>query len=225
MVPGPTHIIACPSCGGLHQQLTFMSGNAFGARRWTDGKVDAPMYPVTPRFISCVHCHGSFFIEEARVIGDIPFGPDSSLAPPEWQNAPRILWPHIEDYKKRLAQAGADNPERVRYLRMHLWWALNDILHSRNTPSFKSGRIDNPVPGKQKEEYEGLFRENLEALSGMLSDSAQDITVKAEIMRELGKFDDAIALLPASYALSIHDLIRERAAARDATVSELSIGS
>ena len=43
MLPGPTIIRECPECGQPIKQWTLLSGNAFGARFWTDGKPDAPM--------------------------------------------------------------------------------------------------------------------------------------------------------------------------------------
>lgn len=222
MRPGPTHIIACPSCGGLHQELTFLSGNDFGARHWTDGKVDAPMFPVTPRFVVCVHCKKGFFTEDAKTIGNIPYGPDNSLFPSDWQNAPRILWPHIEDYVARLTGEGKEtDAERVRYLRIHLWWSLNDILSSRDTPTFKSRIIDNPVSDEKMVEYRRLFTENLNALIDLFSASVGDVTLKAEALRELGRFDETLAILPDSYNAPIHDMIRELARKKDSRVAEL----
>jgi uncharacterized Zn finger protein len=56
MIPGPTVIYECSSCGKHIEQQTIVSGNTFGARFWTDGKVDAPMLPDEPWLVKCQHC-------------------------------------------------------------------------------------------------------------------------------------------------------------------------
>lgn len=48
MIPGPDQIIACPHCSALAKHLTLISGNAFGASVWTDGKQILPMLPRQP---------------------------------------------------------------------------------------------------------------------------------------------------------------------------------
>ena len=45
------------------------SGNTFGARQWTDGKMEAPMLPDLPRVTRCHACGGFFWVERARQLG------------------------------------------------------------------------------------------------------------------------------------------------------------
>lgn len=57
---GPTLIYSCSSCKGLYKQPTIASGNTFGARVRSDGRMYAPMLPVTPPIVSCPHCENVF---------------------------------------------------------------------------------------------------------------------------------------------------------------------
>ena len=54
MLPGPTIIRRCSACGNPIAQGTLASWNTFGARFWTDGKMEAPMKVTAverPRFV------------------------------------------------------------------------------------------------------------------------------------------------------------------------------
>jgi len=52
MLPGPTIVRKCSTCGKLIAQPTLLSGNTFGARFWTDGKREAPMLPEQPWLVA-----------------------------------------------------------------------------------------------------------------------------------------------------------------------------
>jgi hypothetical protein len=71
MTPGPTIIRECSACGKHISQHTIGSGNTFGARFWTDGKRDAPMFPDQPWLVRCQHCGTLVWIDEQTQIGEI----------------------------------------------------------------------------------------------------------------------------------------------------------
>jgi hypothetical protein len=48
MFPGPDNVIECPNCKAFGWYPTLLSGNTFGARRWTDSRMVAPMLPRPP---------------------------------------------------------------------------------------------------------------------------------------------------------------------------------
>ena len=56
MKPGPDKVIECPKCKALARVFTLVSGNTFGARRWTDGRMIAPMLPRPPVIAKCGDC-------------------------------------------------------------------------------------------------------------------------------------------------------------------------
>lgn len=65
---GPTLIYSCSSCKGLYKQSTIASGNTFGARIRSDGRMYAPMLPLTPPIVSCPHCGNVFRFPESKPV-------------------------------------------------------------------------------------------------------------------------------------------------------------
>lgn len=99
--------------------------------------------------------------------------------PPKWGDAPVVEHPDEE----RLAEAIVitTDPKRRRFLVILLWHRLND--------SVRSGCA---IPTK----WASLFRENLESLLQILDDiDPRDRRLKAEVLRELGRFEEALQLL------------------------------
>jgi len=198
MQPGPTMIKKCSVCEKLIEKDTIMSGNGLGAVLWTDGKVEAPMCPETPSLVKCPHC-GAFLwineLEEIGMIGDGYFFRENYLfVENEWQEVEtfgetlRYKLPNFDEYLA-LAEKGVETKDKERYIRLHAWWLGNDVR--RWTQNKK-------MCWRQNEEIPISDREasNLEALAKLLDESKpEDILMKAEIMRELGRFNDAIALL------------------------------
>jgi ribosomal protein L7/L12 len=77
MIPGPTHIIGCPSCRAPHRLGSLMSGNTSGARWWSDGKREAPMLPSSPLVTRCHGCGRYFWLSRGEPLGRIAhFLPD-----------------------------------------------------------------------------------------------------------------------------------------------------
>lgn len=66
MMPGETIYRACPACQQLLIECTLLSGNTIGAKFWTDGKMDAPMFPQIPALVRCAHCQSLLWLPEAR---------------------------------------------------------------------------------------------------------------------------------------------------------------
>lgn len=71
MMPGPTAIRRCSACSKLIAERTIMSGNTFGARRWTDGKLNAPMLPEQPWLVKCPHCFALVWIDEQEEVSSV----------------------------------------------------------------------------------------------------------------------------------------------------------
>ena len=67
--PGSNIIRECPECNAALERTTMMSGNTFGARFWTDGKMMAPMLPDRPWLAKCPKCTALFWIDEAKELG------------------------------------------------------------------------------------------------------------------------------------------------------------
>lgn len=102
------------------------------------------------------------------------------------------------------------SPElRERYLRVRAWWAGNDKRRQ----------------GKSQSKLSVRERENLGALSQLLDeDEPQDRVMKAEIKRELGKFDEAVSILSGSIEGKVAvaaETIRKLAMKEDSLVARI----
>ncbi|HXG21431.1 MAG TPA: hypothetical protein VNN62_20450 [Methylomirabilota bacterium] len=184
MIPGPDRIIACPHCGFLARQHTLLSGNTIGAILWSDGKMEAPMLPEFPAVTKCRGCKRFYWVDEAEVKGELkPFGSKSKRVPKEWMRAEPIEHLTIDEYIEALDAGVGTNVEKERYLRVHFWWAVNDIV--RRNPNAK-------IPTR----YIEKLHENLRKLFALLDErNPKDRIMKAEIAREMGDFAQAIRLL------------------------------
>jgi len=175
MIPGPTIIMACTACLGSIAQPTALSGNTFGATQWTDGKCAAPMLQETPWLVRCPHCRESLWTDELEKLGTI--APWESVG--AFKGAKLFAWSSLDDYFA-LLETGGLMPDKLSYVRVSAWWCGNDKRR--------------PAPeGKPLSDRECA---NLEALEVMLPATVDDaLLMKAEAMRELCRFGEAVALL------------------------------
>lgn len=176
MLPGPTIVRECSSCFKPILQDTLASGNTFGATFWTDGKREAPMLPDQPWLVKCPHCHALLWIDELERIGVIERWGERDV---RFKDAIKYELPSHKDFHAFLERE-IETLDKERYLRLRAWWAGNDARRSMNTEI----RIS---PQEAS---------NMTALAKLLDESdPDDLLMKAEIMRELGRFDEAQTLL------------------------------
>jgi hypothetical protein len=159
------------------RQRTIATGNTLGARYWTDGRVDAPMLPITPEVVACPHCRKVQWINDLEEVGEIP-GPRGFGVPrPEYDKTfdlqPFIEMPFADDYLGFLESEELLNDQEV-YLRWMYWHLMND-----------SRRNASEAPSLSLDEVKNLKR--LLALIELGNESSR-LTI-AEIHRELGDFD------------------------------------
>jgi len=169
---GPSIIRRCSGCSGLIIQPTILSGNTIGARFWTDAYQRAPMLPDLPAMVRCPHCEALVWISELKHVGAVDAKDKRHKAFPDAQHyAP----PTFEDYIQKLDEEVADGA-KAKYLRVNAWWAGN---HPR-----RKGRSVPPLFADE--------RDNLRALAPLLDETIEhDRLMMAEVMRELGEFEDA----------------------------------
>jgi hypothetical protein len=173
MQPGPTLIKKCPHCLTLIKQDTTGSGNTFGATYWTDGKIEAPMLPEHFELVLCSHCEEPIWIDELDVIAKID---RSTVVADDFKEADYCTEPFFGQYIK-IIESQKLNFEKEKYIRIRSWWDKND----------RRRRVPRVSPQEAA---------NLEALADMLGEvDAQDLIMKAELMRELGRYSEALLLL------------------------------
>jgi hypothetical protein len=194
-------VVHCPNCNRKLSQRTLLSGNTFGARQWTDSKMDAPMLPHYPDLARCPSCGGFLLFSQARKATRQPKGYN------EPTNAPYTPDPTEEEWLDALAQGIFDDAEEEEYGRLQAWHAANDPR--RETDETGS------TAQTTSEEFSPRARANLEALEALLArkdDNPDALLLRAEIHRELGRFQESLDLLSRitddDYAMP-RDLIRQ----------------
>jgi hypothetical protein len=208
MTPGPTLIMKAPGCTKPVKFSTIASGNTFGATFWTDGKQEAPMLPDQPWLRKSPSEGVLFWADECEEIGQIDFFCGGEKEKDEWKDLEFAEEPTEADYLAALSSGVANTDEKIRYLRMRLWWTGNDRIRRGESQQLSS-----------------LHVRNLEALGALLSDSdPNQRLMKAEVMRELSRYDEALSLLaftyPGNYARAV-TRIRELATSKEARVAKL----
>ena len=179
MMPGETIYRECPACDKLLIERTLTSGNTIGARYWTDGKMDAPMFPQTPALVRCAHCQTLLWLPEARE--------HQFATPPKmFQNvegAHEPIAPTENDYLEAIGSGLAPDKEREIYCRVHAWHRFNDARRDEKNAT-ELGELSAVAASNMKELFAMLDRMKPEQRM-----------LRAEIARELGRFPEALALL------------------------------
>ena len=176
MTPGPNLIRRIPASRDLVKFATINSGNTCGMRSWTDGRSIAPMLPENP-WLRIHPATGELFWsdETVEVAKEAPWEPKRKFA-----KVPFAVEPDLAGYRRALASGMGNTRDKLFYLRLRFWWAAND--------PFRDGGTDAQLPED--------FGENLEALAAMMDPAKpEDALMVAEAWRQLGRFDEAAALL------------------------------
>jgi hypothetical protein len=208
MIPGADRVVACPLCADRQRFTTVMSGNTFGTRAWTDGKVETPMLPDPPAVVQCRHCGGCYFLTEAATSN-----PEVGAA----DDIPYVVEPSEAAYYEAIASGLARDRIEERLLRIRAWWKSNDPFRDR--AAAEGDRIDAA--------NDSARIANISALLTLLSDDDDDLVLKAEIFRELGKWGDADAVLARVTSMRrapIVDCLRSLCADRNRQVQPAPVG-
>ena len=224
MLRGPDKVIECPKCKQPARVFTLLSGNTFNARSWTDGKREMPMLPRPPVVTRCSKCGHFYWTLRAREIGTVPVAaiplwePEAEGVPDEWKKAEPVRELSETEYFEAIAAGLASGREEEFLLRLLAWWAGNDPLRSRKRS--RHGRRHR-APRRS-----AAAIANMERLLDLLDESRPDQRLmKAEIFRELGRFDEALQLLNIKFATpskqAAADTISRLAREHDTLVREI----
>jgi hypothetical protein len=219
MIPGPDCYIKCPHCDAIACYETLLSGNTAGSQVWSDGRRIAPMLPSPPAVVICAKCSKCSWLSEAE---EVPMEGDGPRAERRRKSVPRVQEPTVEQYLTAIVAGLARDRDEERALRVLAWWRGNDP--ARHVFGF----FHHPGSDLMDVEHlKDLIRENLQQLAGLLDedDPGQRI-MKAEILRELGRFDEAKTLLggvPAGPARDFADQILAFCERGDTTLQELNL--
>lgn len=175
----PSRAVRCPDCGGLLFNRRIQSGNTFGATLWTDSKCEAPHFPNLPDVVACPHCAVPLWPSDEPVVClETDYRAWQALA---GLKPARELDPI--GYRDALRRC-CGRRRREAYVRVRLWWLGNDVRREGCDP-----------PGLTDAEVT-----NIKALARVLRHGVdEERLLKAEVLRELGHFDEAEKLLSAPF--------------------------
>lgn len=182
MLPGPTHILECSSCGECFKRGTLLSGNNFGRKHWTDGEFTGGRFYVPPQLVKCPHCDAVLWLQEQDKVKEIP-SYLSFLGKVDKADQSLTVLPFYKDVgeidlSKFLAINNLPSDKEI-IARTELWRLGNN---KRRTG------IDTPLSN--------LEIKNLQRLVEICSvNDDESVLLKIEMLRELGKFEDAQKLL------------------------------
>jgi hypothetical protein len=162
----------CPHCLAHVVEEATLSGNTIGAKYYTDGKREAKMLPDHPALVKCPVCSGQlFWVDEAK---EVDVGFEAA------KGKPQVMAPSEKEMLNFLDGQALPKDKEI-YLRMRCWWKANDAWRW----------LPNPKPAFSPEQMK-----NLNALSTLFDESLPGHRIlKAEIARELGRFDECLRLL------------------------------
>ena len=178
MIPGDDYIYKCPNCGSLLKNRSFVSGNNFGAKLFSDGKQIAPMLPDYPNLTKCKKCNSIFWLSNLEKIAKYNSWKDKNA---EWGNADYADFLEIKDLCRALEITKDKKEETI--IRQLIWWTIND-------------RVRNDKQIFNDESDKDLYEQNCNILLTLLSeeDFNQRIMI-AELYRNLGKFEQCLAII------------------------------
>ncbi|WP_281813679.1 hypothetical protein [Limnohabitans sp. MORI2] len=176
--PGPTLIKKCSHCAGFMKERTIASGSNFGARYWTDGRVDASMLPLPPSAVRCPYCHSLLWLSSLEEVGEIPGPRGFSVPRPEYDNSfdalPFIEKLEADDYLMAVRK-GEFSKDQEAYLRTMYWRLMNDPRRRSQTSIALSADEQT----------------NLRSLLQLVIETDEPSRlIRAEIYRELGEFKE-----------------------------------
>lgn len=121
MILGPDIYYKCPKCGAYLYTHSLTSGNTFGAKTYSDGRMDAPMLPKFPNLTKCRKCEAIVMLNRLE---------------PQYKKRHlckkyKCMHMDIIDLYKALDAF----PNDELYIRLKIWRAYNDFFRPFSVPT------------------------------------------------------------------------------------------
>jgi len=214
-----SEIKLCPECGGKFVSYALLSCNTIGAKLYTDGCVEGCMYDEGCPLLKCPCCGQYIWDREDKTLDAVKesnFSADDFLEDlPEdeleeykktdyykeckrneniQENAkslPRAEGIYGDAFNDVFAHTPWKTAKQEKYIRIRVWWSFNGPFRPNNPYGFLYCVSANSPP---KEFYlPDDQKENLGRLLDLLNaEETGDILTRAEILRQLGRFDECI---------------------------------
>lgn len=211
----------CPECHCQYEIWYLTSCNTIGAKVYTDGYIDGPMYDDGGRIVKCPACGVIKWDEDIPIIpypvkgfdiksvDELPkdrpaefyeeffkaYYESRSKLGEELGDLPLASFVRGQQYEDILLKRFWNTPEQEKYVRIRAWWSINNAYRDN---------VQKYTASLHKHE------ENLQALLELLNPDIPDLDpdcsafhledlgepiMRAEVLRELGKFDECVKLL------------------------------
>lgn len=204
----------CPACAGHFKRHTLTSMHFHAdVPDWSDGKNGQWWASASGSVGRCPVCTTSVWIEDALEVMHLPRhtptmgGLDRlwhrmtgdrngrlrevlvwEALPTAIKNAERLDWlSEADDFIAALAGNPPRARERELHLRVRLWWALND--HHRHDSSSSSAA--------RRVMQRSIARPNMLRILELIEDNPTAQVTRGELLRQLGRLDEAVAVLKA----------------------------
>ena len=204
----------CPGCDAFFLRRRLRSANNYGTRDWSDG-VPTMSWNQDP-LVRCNACAALFWLDDIEPVGILPKIPmkmgvftrawlrwrgdperqlqdeeDWAEAMKSWGRAQYIGRVSFDDVVYVLGRSSGVDSDRLLWLRKRIWWDLNDRYRRR----FDGSPLPDVASWPQAAE-----RSNMEFMLDMLRDrevQPWNMILQGELLRLLGRLDEAIAVLKA----------------------------
>lgn len=180
MIPGPANVLSCPFCGGTKEVMSLVSGNTFDATVWSDTRRDYPMLPEVSPIQECPHCHKYYFTEHARQT----YSDDPESEMRSFGELGTLTFPQLVKAKKQMDSMSLSKMER---------WILNHQIFMAYNDCFR--REPKKVAFPPSAEEQTLYLKTIDELLDGIDQSEDYELFHAELLREIGKFDEAKKIL------------------------------
>lgn len=178
MIPGPANILSCPFCGGTKEVMSLISGNTYGATVWSDTRRDYPMLPEVSPIQKCPHCQRFYFIEQAKQ--NHSDGLDARFS----DELGKLSLSELIEAEKQMEALSLTKMQR---------WILNHQIFMAFNDCFRR------EPGKAEcqpdDEQTRLYHTTIDELLEGMDQSENFDLFHAELLRELGRFEEAREVL------------------------------
>lgn len=135
------------------------------------------MLPRPPAVVQCAHCDTAFWLADAEEVEHRVHSRGEPAPGPGGAPVARVVEPTEGEYYGAIARGLATDDGQLATLRLLAWWRSNEPLRED-----ASGDLESST----------RRRENLEALGPLIDDSEEPAALlKAEVLRELGRFEAA----------------------------------
>lgn len=190
MLPAPAQLYKCPHCGKTKPMLSLMSGNTFGGELWSDGRAIYPMLPKLSTIQKCSHCGRYSLLRKWRDTGKTSkksFGETGELTYSEAKEA------YVE------LSASMSDPSEISAISVSFVQAYNDqFRRPRPRKAIQENKLIDSISGAfcspQEEDILLVIKATKQAIE-TLDDSEDNRLLKAELLRELGRWGEARRVL------------------------------